>query len=490
MAEQYVQFIGGAYAGRDPAIDPQQLINYYIESDPASTGETGKRYAVPTPGLTVSYTFTGTTGTPRGLYYYGGKWLAVIGNALYSWDGTTQTTIGTLATSTGRCQFIDDGPNNGKQVLIVDSAGNGYVYNSGVPSFTQMTNGTNGWPTGGAGAITFQDGYALLNQANSPTLWWSNPYDFSTINGLNFATKEGHLDNISAPISDGTRVYLLGIQTSEVWYDQGLLNEAFARLPGAFYYKGCLSQYALSIIDSSVVWLGCDNTGYPQIYQARGTSAPVAISTPQIEYQLSKSTLSDAFAFTYMQQGHLFWVLTLPTTGVTWVWDATTTLWHQRASTGSTHGEWLPYYISADAGSENAPYCMDNLSANLYKIDPTNNTDDGTTINRTIVGPTMEQAHIRIFGNGVEVRCNAGVGSGPTSGTITLAWSKDNTTTYPGSITWTLTSSPTQRLYQKRLGFARQWTFKLTTSTNAIIYGLIANPMTTERLPAFPSVQT
>ena len=97
--------------------------------------------------------------------------------------------------------------------------------------------------------------------------------------------------------------------------------------------------------------------------------------------------------------------------------------------------------------------------------------------------------HDRMFGNGIELMTNAGVGNGPTSGTISLDWSKDNGTTYAGGITFTLTTSPTQRLYQRRLGWARQWSIKLTTTTNAIIFDLLAWPMQIERLPAFPSTE-
>lgn len=563
MPKQYVQFIGGAYQGREAGIDAQALINYYVEGDnatPEGSSPRSKRYAVPTPGLTSYYSFTGTSGVPRGLYHYNGAWLAVIGNKLYSYDGNTQTTLGQLLTSTGRCQFVDNGAANGRQVLIIDSAGNGYVLMTGIavtgaswasstvtytfgagnnswgatpsyltvtgvsPSgynvaavstsslsagtvsasvvsnpgtyvsggvitlFMTLTNAGNGWPANGGGALTWQDGYGLFNQLNTPVLWWTNAYDCTTINGLNFATKEGHLDKLVSVMSDGVRVYLLGQQTTEIWYDQGVVNEAFARLPGALYYRGCLSQYAISIIDNSVVWLGCDINGYPQVYQARGSAAPVAISTPQIEYQLSKSTLTDAFAFSYMQEGHIFWVLTLPTTGITWVWDATTELWHQRSSSASAKGEWLIYYTAVNPSTSNALYGMDASTPTLYYIDPTNNTDNGTAITRTIVGPTVDISHTRQLVTYIEIVCNAGTSTGPSSGTISLSWSKDSAQTWNTPISWTLTNSPTQRLYWNNLGDARQWTFKLTSQTKAIIYGMVVDVMTTERLPAFPSI--
>jgi hypothetical protein len=562
MASQIrIPLVGGAYEGRTPAIDTQQMINYYVEGD--ATDARGARYAVPTPGITLYGSFG--SGAARGIYEFPGYGLlAVIGSTLYLITGpSSSTALGNLATSSGRVEFVDNGYANGQQVMMIDSAGNGYVlmvnmpittaswaanyatyttssapggvlsgmsatayitvtgvtptgYNVGATAVVNypaaqeykiamgsnpgsyasggtmtyllwLNNTNNGWPSGGGGTLTWQDGYGIFNQLGTGVLWWTNAYDFTVINGLNFATAEGNPDNLTSVLSDAVRVYLFGVKTTEVWYDQGVLNEAFARLPGAIYFKGCAAQYSPAVLDNSIVFLATDANGKAQVMQVRGTQAPVAISTATIEYWFNQyTTISDAYAFAYMDQGHIFYVLTFPTAGVTWVWDATTEQWHQR-STNS--GQWLPFAYTYDSGSS-THYIVDGSTNKIYYLDRTSNTDNGVTITRTIVSPYIIEMHERTFGNGVELMTNAGIGSGPTSGTITLSWSKNNAQTFTGSTTFTMTNSPTQRMYFRRLGWARQWIFKVTTTTNVIIFDLLATPMQIARIPAFPSTES
>ncbi|MFE1676613.1 hypothetical protein ACFMJE_18460, partial [Acinetobacter baumannii] len=73
------------------------------------------------------------------------------------------------------------------------------------------------------------------------------------------------------------------------------------------------------------------------VYRAVGYTGK-RISTHAIEYAIqSYSTITDAIAFTYQQEGHSFYVLTFPTADKTWVFDVSTELWHERA--GFVDGE-------------------------------------------------------------------------------------------------------------------------------------------------------
>ena len=42
--------------------------------------------------------------------------------------------------------------------------------------------------------------------------------------------------------------------------------------------------------------------------------------------------LSDAFGYCYSDGGHTFYVLTFPSGNATWVYDATTAMWHERST--------------------------------------------------------------------------------------------------------------------------------------------------------------
>jgi hypothetical protein len=61
--------------------------------------------------------------------------------------------------------------------------------------------------------------------------------------------------------------------------------------------------------------------------------APVRISTHAVEYDIQTySTVSDAVAYSYQQNGHEFYVLSFPTADKTWCYDLATGYWHKRAS--------------------------------------------------------------------------------------------------------------------------------------------------------------
>jgi hypothetical protein len=71
---------------------------------------------------------------------------------------------------------------------------------------------------------------------------------------------------------------------------------------------------------------------------------PVRISTHAQEYEWSTySTISDAVAYAYQDQGHAFYVLYFPTVSKTWVYDTATQLWHERGYWDATVGAYTAH---------------------------------------------------------------------------------------------------------------------------------------------------
>ena len=79
-------------------------------------------------------------------------------------------------------------------------------------------------------------------------------------------------------------------------------------------------------MDKTVFWLGDDRI----VYLASSYN-PQRVSTHAIEQAVQGySTVSDAFAFSYTEEGHKFYVLTFPSESVTWCYDMATQSWHER----------------------------------------------------------------------------------------------------------------------------------------------------------------
>lgn len=283
----------------------------------------------PTPGLYPFLDPTESTGTaPVRLLYTPPTrtdlLIACIGNklmtALPAGSGYTLTTQ-TLSSNVGPMTVAD----NGTDLLLSDGA-NGYSLNIESLAFARIVD-----PAFYAGNPIFLDGYFVLNKPGTAQFYWSGLYAL-TWDALDFATKEAWPDDIVTVWSEHRQLWLLGAQTTEIWYNTGNSDGAFERNQGAFMQHGCAAPYSCSRLGESFAFLATDERGSALVVMANGQSLQ-KISTQALDYELSTyETVSDAIAFTYRDSGHEFYQLTFPTANKTWVFDISTQMWHERAS--------------------------------------------------------------------------------------------------------------------------------------------------------------
>lgn len=119
---------------------------------------------------------------------------------------------------------------------------------------------------------------AAQGQGVNGRFYWVMPGD-TTIDPLNFATAERAPDPIVQCIAVGDQFWLLGTNSTEVWYPTGDNTAPFQRVQGRLFDKGIWSGTAVQIKDQVVV-VGRD--GY--VYSV--TDSPQVISTPAISEQI------------------------------------------------------------------------------------------------------------------------------------------------------------------------------------------------------------
>ena len=339
--------LGAAYVARSINAADNRLINMYPESTPDG-GKTAA-YFQRVPGI-LTYVTLGVTGYIRGMWVVKGVLYAVAGSQLISITTTNTSVIGTGITGTGPVSMVD----NGTQIFIAANP-DGYIYNINTTAFAKI--GDPDFP--GAVTVGYINGYFVFNEPNSQRVWVTELFDGSSIDPLSFASAEASPDNVVSLIVDHKEIWIFGNNSTEVWYDAGQPDYPLAPIQGAFIETGCAAPYSVAKMDSSVFWLGTDARGAGMVYRARGYQ-PQRISTHAIEYAIqSYGTLSDAIGYTYQQDGHMFYVLTFPTANVTWVYDASTQMWHQRGYTqtaGLNFG--APAIVSDDSLRRHIPSCM------------------------------------------------------------------------------------------------------------------------------------
>ncbi len=341
--------LGAAYVARSINAADNQLINMY----PESTSDGGKTaaYFQRVPGILSVFDLTGS-GSIRGMWVVKDVLYVVVGTRFISLTGVgtssvVTTTISSSISGTGSVSMVD----NGIQIFIATNP-EGYIYNIDTTVFAQI--GDLDFP--GAVTVGYINGYFVFNEPNSQRVWVTELFDGTSIEPLSFASAEASPDNVVSLIVDHKEIWIFGNNSTEVWYDAGQPDYPLAPIQGAFLETGCAAPYSVAKMDNSVFWLGTDARGFGMVYRARGYQ-PQRISTHAIEYAIQTySVISDAIAYTYQQDGHMFYVLTFPTANVTWVYDASTQMWHQRG------------YVSVTTGQLNrhTPTCMATLGTRVY----------------------------------------------------------------------------------------------------------------------------
>ncbi len=346
-------FVGSAYDAPDPYQDSQALINWYVEYSEDEKSKTPTAL-LGAPGLQSLLNVSNglTSAEVRGCWVLPGGTRAIIvcANFVYLAQVTvpaTQTSIAQFSltlissgmlTNNGPVCIRDNGA--GGYVCIVD--GNfGYLIQLSTMTFSQITDP--GFL--GADRVAFIDGWLIFNRPGTQTFYTTGPTPYTvTFPGSFFALKDSGSDNLVTLQENARELWLLGEKQSEVWYNAGGANFAFKRIPGVAPQIGCAAKNSLARLRTKLVWLASNEQGQNFVVRSEQYNYE-RISNHGVEAALrSYPLVSDAIGWTYEEDGHWFYVLTLPTADKTWVYDITASeasgkaCWHQRASFNSTTG--------------------------------------------------------------------------------------------------------------------------------------------------------
>ena len=365
--------IGGSYVARSRIANSQRCVNYFPEINRQDSPvpftfyqRPGLRYLTHGPGLlAVRMLYRATNGIG----------FCVIGAILYKIERDFGlTTLGQLNPQfTGPCRAID----NGQTLVVVDGSQHGWQVDLTSYAFSQIVDGTGSFL--GANTLGYIDTYILWNMPNSLN-FGSTLSNSVTFDALYFAGKVGYPDLLVALQVNRHEILLFGTLKSEIWYNAGNATFPFAQLPGAYIEHGCVAPFSVQSVDIQTFWLGQDLEGRGVILSLKGYDVK-RISNHALEYAIQNmSEIGDAFAYTYQQDGHYFYVITFPSADQTWVYDVSMEgtpdmAWHQRGwidSNGTLHRE----RANCCAFINNVLVVGDWENGQLYKMDPTYYYDD------------------------------------------------------------------------------------------------------------------
>jgi hypothetical protein len=290
--------------------------------------------------------------------------------------------------------------------------------------------------------IAFIDGWLIVNRVGSQAFATSSPVAYTMIfDPLFFALKDSQSDNLQGLQELNRELWLVGERASEIWFNAGGANFAFQRIPGAAPPIGTSAPQSIMQVGDSLAWLGRTLQGENVVVQTQQYSWK-RVSQHGVERAISSyPQVADAFAYSYEEEGHLFYVLTFPTADKTWCFDAGNGQWHERLSYESSTGRFHRERANCFANFQNLRLVGDYQSGQIHHMSRQYYSDAGEPLISIRRCPHVwsAQDRKRVFNTALQIEFAPGVGLQTGQGEdpqAMLRWSSDGGATF-GTEHWT-----------------------------------------------------
>lgn len=312
------KIFGGFNRQDSPIFNTEDLINYYMRVDPQGK----KKYAfVNTPGSNLAQTLTPNGDAVRTLYVTSfdySKLYAISNQTVYKLDTTlTSTIIGTLNTTSG---YVSITENIADQLIFVDGQ-DGYIYQPTAGTFNQIT--ADGFPPSPLN-VAFLDGFFVIPSGGTRSFQISALNDGTQWDALDVANVQAYGGlNMGVGVVN-RRLYFFKTDSTEVWYNAGASDFPFRRDNNLIFEYGCLATRSIVSAFDYLFWLSRDDSGTPAVMLTQG-QVPVPIASEAVQRLLqSLKAPTDVTAWSYKDDGHIFYKLNFTTDDITLVYDLTT----------------------------------------------------------------------------------------------------------------------------------------------------------------------
>jgi hypothetical protein len=182
------------------------------------------------------------------------------------------------------------------------------------------------------------------------------------------------------------------------------------------------------------IWLAQSERGKAIIMRMVNFTPQRASEFAQEYIWQTYSTVSDATAFTYQQNGHEFYVLNFPTADATWVYDVSENQWHQRGWWDTSLGVYHRARANCACEFQGVVLVGDYRNGGVYQFSPNVYTEaGGTPLRRLRRAPHIQTDHHQQFFEMLQIEFQPGVGllSGQGSNPqAMLRWSDDGGSTW------------------------------------------------------------
>lgn len=475
-----IGFIAGSYTARSTAIACEECINLHAESlgtqgsivpSKSYGGQNAlalKSY-LRTPGLSVFTTFGSV---PRGHIPANGRLFSVAGTQFVETSSAGVKTVWGAVVNDGNLASLAF---NSVQVLIV-SAGHAYCFTLATSAFVEVTASLAGTPA----KVEYSDTYFIVSLVGNK-YQMSQPLDGTTWLAQLVNEVSVFPENIRSIITNHRELWVFGYRHTQPYQNTGSA-EVFDPIGGTLIEKGCVSPFAPCRADGSIFWVDEDDRGARTAWRSNGYN-PVRVSTYAVETDLESYSLAQISAlatYSYREAGHEFWVIYIPGSQWSWVYDIAEQLWHKRANWNSVNATWGPHWSWNQVNAFGKILVGDWNSNNLYQLSYANLTDNGTAIRWLRRAPTIGDEMERVFHEELNIDFQTGIGPQPplTDGNgnprqpqAMLRWSDDRGNTWSNEHLINLGFAGQYRVRARRLrlGWSRYRVYEVSGTDPVVI---------------------
>lgn len=256
---------------------------------------------------------------------------------------------------------------------------------AGVPA--TATSVLNYFPTDLVPGVAYLDTYVVV-MTTEGRLYSSYSADPTSWNALNYISSNSQPDTATGVTSHLNYVVAFNQWSTQFFYDSGaatgspLLSNSSANLE-----IGCTNGDSIAKFEQTVAWVGQSNTAGKGVYLLNGI-APIKVSNQFIDKYLDTDTCANCSGFGIKFNGHSWYVLTLPDSNLTLVYDIDEKIWSFWSSV--IDGQEI-YFVGDFATSLGGhTYMQDRIYGELYKLDHNYFTDKDGVINFRLVSPLID----------------------------------------------------------------------------------------------------
>ena len=406
---------GGYYVSDSLPLSNQRCINVYVDIPQSATLSeailkgTAGLLEVTTSGV-VNQINRGSHVKSEVPYFVNGETLYRLDRAVASSgvESFTMSVMGTIP-GTSRCSFAD----NGTQLIILDTLGNGYIVNEAAGTVFQKITDEDFTTTNGSPLyVVYVDSFFVVTTATKKIIK-SSANDGLAWSALDFTTASADPDAIVAPIVVKNKLTIAGTETIEGFDNLGLAGFPFQR-NGLFVQKGCFAPASLVNVNDGFMFIGGAVNESPAVWTING-STPQKISTTSIDSKLQTFTRAEivaSFAISYAQAGAYFVEFSLPS--ITFVYEMITQTWHEKESQiidskGIT--EDTRHRVNSLVTAYGRILCGDSQDGRIGELSTTAYTEYGNPILRAFSLQPFADMGTAISLNSVELTMESGVGN-------------------------------------------------------------------------------